>query len=999
MALSSNRRHTFCGMTGGTRVSSPHFVGRREELARLEVLLDSVRTGAGATVLLAGAAGIGKTRTTEELAQRAAALGARVLRGGCVDLDGDVMPYAPFVEMLRSLTRSEGVAMVLELAGPTGDELARLDPSLLVGGGVPEASRASASRLYLALTSLLSGLAQRAPLVVVTEDIHWADSCTRDVLALVVRALPPRVLLLMTMRDDEVPEGDAVFRRFRSQLERSGAHRLDLRPLSRDDQARQISGIVGLPPPRALLDRVYGRADGNPFFAEELLALGDSPDGVPAGVRDLLLARVEALPRDTQRVLRAAAAAGRRVPHRLLAGVCDLEDEALDDALRHAVMHHILVPLSMPVASYQHRHALLREVIADTLLPAESARLHRRLAQTLTADPALGADGAHGVMGRIAHHWHAAGDPDQILVSSVAAGQESERALAFGAALAHYERAIPLVDTVPDADRLVTVPRYRLLWSAAQAAHHAAHPDRAAALIRSAIAACDPEVPIPGDPLMKRLHYAYLHERLGRYLWMSADGQGAMAAYERAVELAPPEPTCWRAATVSGYSQMLMLASRFKEAIPRAEEAITIARSLDNARSTEGHALNNLGVSLAILGDVDTGIEHLLAARTIAEEEFDDVARAIVNLHSVLFDLGRIEEAAAVAIEGIAVTTALGLERRKGVWCRCDAAGALVLLGRCDEARRLLGEALELDPDGIDAVRTHLVFGVLSLQQGDLTAAQRHLDEAHASAGRLVDGQLNGPLFAALVELTACRGDSAAALALAEEGLSRLLPDEDAAYGVPVHAAAATAAADARDAEHVRIWVDRAETAVAADAAHKPAPAAHLLAMRAELQRARGAAAPDAWAEAAAAWERLGVPYRAAYAWWREAEACLAAGSARDAAAAAARAGLETASRIGAQRLVEQLESLVARARLRVVGSSRTERAAPDPFRLTPRERDVLALLAEGRTDRQIGHALFISHRTVERHVSNILAKLGADTRVGAAVMAHAAAPADIGAR
>ena len=216
-----------------------------------------------------------------------------------------------------------------------------------------------------------------------------------------------------------------------------------------------------------------------------------------------------------------------------------------------------------------------------------------------------------------------------------------------------------------------------------------------------------------------RISHAYLHERLGRYLWMAADGQGSMAAYEQAVALLPEGggPTRWRAAVLSGYSQILMLAGRYEESARLAREAIEVARKALGARSIEGHARNNLGVDLACLGRLDDGVAELLLARQIAEEEqddSDDVARAIVNLAAVYRSRGRMAEAAEVAPEGIAVSERLGIERRKGVWCRCDAAEALIALGRYDEARQLLEDAAALVPLGVDALRTDYLTGHLT---------------------------------------------------------------------------------------------------------------------------------------------------------------------------------------------------------------------------------------------------------------------------------------------
>jgi DNA-binding CsgD family transcriptional regulator/tetratricopeptide (TPR) repeat protein len=853
------------------------------------------------------------------------------------------------------------------------------------------------------VTALLEGLARTRPLAVVIEDLHWSDAATRDLLTLLTRNLRGRVLLLASMRTDEIARADPLHR-FVGELERGSTVRVPLPPLDREEQARQVGAILGVPPRPSVIDDIFRRAEGNPLFAEELLAAEADVEGPPDGVRSLFLSRFDGLSPRCRSVLRAASAAGRRASYDLLATVCELDTVEFDEALREASDAHAL-SVSPTSDEIGFRHALLQEAIAGTLLPGERRRLHRRLAEALTARPELSRDGGHGRAERIAHHWEVAGDLPRTLVASLEAARAAERTLAFPAALANYERVIGLLDRVPDTDDLLDRPRFQILWFAAEAAHLAAFPERAAALVSEAISAVDLEDPHHPDVV---LQYAYLHERLGRYRWMAADGEGALTAYERAVELMPTDrPTCWQAAVYGGMGQMQMLSGRSIEAIGWCEEAIRITGLVDDARSTEGHARNSLGVSLAAQGQLDEGIEHLLEARRIAEEEFDDVddiARAIVNLHTVLLDAGRIEEAASVALDGLEIVRGLGLDRRKGIWCRCDAADALISLGRWAEAEQLTDEALSLDPAGVDAVRAHEVRGSLSVQRGELNEADRHLGEALRRAERVTDGQINGPLYAALVELATWRGHPSEAEELAEAGWGRLVHHGDPVLGVPLCAAAVRAAADAvargradrggaavtADLDGARRWLAAAEEAVSADPASKPEPRAHLITARAEFERATGTPDPDAWVAAAAAWDQLGAPHRVAYARWRGAESLLLSGGDRQRATELANEALTTADGLGATRLAAEVRALIRRARLCPSAPASSRRAGGQPpFQLTGREREVLELVASGRTDRQIAEVLFISHRTVERHVSNLLAKLGAATRSEATAIAH----------
>ncbi len=956
---------------GGSRSASRLLVGRDDELARLDALVDEIVAGHRlGTVLVEGPAGIGKTRVVDELGARLQLRGIDVVVGHCVAQGEQMLPYAPVVELLSELVRREGAAAILKAAGPAGPELARLFPALGVGD-VPPLDSARPSRLFQAVSTLLQNLSFRRPLVVVIEDVHWADTSTRELLALLTRQQQGDVVLLLTLRTDESP-APVGLTRYLAELVRRGDHRVALQPLSREQQAHQISDILGVPPHRQLLDEVYARAEGNPFFAEEVLALVQQGDeGLPATVRDLLVARLEALSPATQQVLRTASVIGRTVPHRLLEAVVDVSGERLEEVLRHAVKVHVLLAEGDGLT---FRHALLQEAVAASLLPSEAARTHRRIAEALTQDPGLAGQGAL-VAGRLARHWAEAGDRAQALTASVAAALEACDALAFAESLSHYERALELVEVVPDAEALLDLPRARLLYRAAEVAHLAAHPDRATELVREAIARVDPD-----DP---QLH-GWLHERLGRYLWMSADTQHALASYQRAVELVPAEPpTRGRAAVLSGLSQMLMLTDRYEESEVLAREAIAVAAMVPDGRSVEGHARCNLGVDLTYLGRLDEGIAELREARRIGEEQFDDVddiARAMVNLLATLYDHGRLEQAAELGLESVRVTETLGLQRRKGVWSRCDAAQVLIVLGRWDEAGRLLDDARELLPQGIDSFRTDQVEGQLWLRRGDLDRARTLMERAEAAGSRIIDPHLLCPLFASLVEIAVEQGDDDAAAQWSEDGLRRLGEVQHLAHLGPLLAAAATAHARAVPPRlnDARAVLDRAHELVAA-APERGIPAeVEVLAADAELS---GDSA--AWRDVARAWERLGDPYRTAYARLRVAEILLSTGADRDEAAEHLSVATATARRIGAGGLVSRAEDVGRRARLRV------EAAPENPYRLTSREAEVLGLVADGLSDREIGARLFISHRTVERHVSNLLSKLGAARRSELVATAH----------
>ena len=295
------------------------------------------------------------------------------------------------------------------------------------GPEAPEATAGSVGRLFQACCSLFDSISRERPLVLVIEDLHWADQSTRELLSLLAHQLRGGALLLLTLRTDEAPQDPGVVR-LTAELVRRGDDHVVLQPLTREEQARQLSDILGVPPTRSLLDQVYARAEGNPFFAEELLALNRTGE-LPPTVRDLLLARLDALAPATRQVLRTGAVIGRIIPHDLLEAVADVSGPRLDTALRSAVEEHVLVR-APDIAGYQFRHALLQESIAESLLPGEATRMHRRVAEALEEDPGLAGDTSFAA-GRVARHWYAAGDGARALVASVEAAREAKTALAF----------------------------------------------------------------------------------------------------------------------------------------------------------------------------------------------------------------------------------------------------------------------------------------------------------------------------------------------------------------------------------------------------------------------------------------------------------------------------------------------------------------------------------------------------------------------------------------
>lgn len=465
---------------GPANGSGPHsardgFVGRAAELSRLEAGLDAARAGRGSIVLITGRAGIGKTRLTAALAERARGRGATVLSGRCIQLVGTGLPYLPLVDALRQVG---GFSALSALAGELR-ELPRLVPEL----AGPDASMPadqprtdSRLRLFEEVLAVLERLSVSEPLVLVLEDLHWADESTLDLVVFLAHAVRDRpILLVATYRSEEVRAGEPLHRQAAGLVGAGMAVSLQLDPLGRDELGALLAATSERPLPAELVSAISERSEGNPFFARELLAAAARGDtALPPGLRDVLLTSIARLDPNGRAVLRVAAAAGRDVQYGLLAAVMPLGELELAEALRQAVDHDLLAP-DQAAGSFRFRHELFAEAVYTTLLPGEREVLHERLARALTEDPRLAASRAAAA--EAAQHWAAAGRPVEALVASLQAARDAEAVSGLTEALQHVERVLALWDDVPVAEELAGVALPAVLAWAADLAGVSAQPD------------------------------------------------------------------------------------------------------------------------------------------------------------------------------------------------------------------------------------------------------------------------------------------------------------------------------------------------------------------------------------------------------------------------------------------------------------------------------------------------------------------------------------------
>jgi len=982
------------------RASSPVLVGRAGQLAALDAGLAAARRGDPAAVLVGGEAGIGKSRLVTEFTGQARGAGAQVLAGGCLELGTDGLPFAPFTAVLRELVRDRGAAGVAGLLpGGTTRELARLLPEFGEPAAAADAGEARA-RLFEQVLVLLEQLADEAPVVLVIEDAHWADRSTRDLLAFLIRnqGALEGLLIVVTYRSDELHRTHPL-RPLLAELGRvSWVTRIELGRLSRSDTGELAARLLGHEPGESQLESVYRRTEGNPLFVEALLEGDGLGPGLPESLRDLLVAGVRRLPEETQEVVRVASAGGERIGHALLATVTGLDNTGLTQALRPAVAANVL--LTDP-DGFVFRHALIRESMQQELLPGEGGRLHSRFAEAIGSDPALVPPGRAAA--EQAHHWYAAHDLTRALASAWQAAAESGQALAYAEQLAMLSRVLELWDGVPGAAGQIGTSKLAVLEAAMRAAELAGEFDRGITLARAAL----DEVDVAAEPIRAALLLearGHLKYRLGR-----TDYAGDLQEAARLVPADPP--TAARARVLEALAHDIHHRPggwTDAEFLAHAEEAVAVARQVGDA-ATEAAALTTLACAHPAQ-DMDRIRELLAQSRAVAAQAqaYQPLLHADITESDLLEGLGQHEQAAAVARDGLRAASAYGLARTSGAVLAINLAEPLVSLGRWDEAAEVIERALQLFPPRLNRSSLWRLSGDMAVARGDLPAAADAVSSIRAAlSGIRYKDEYQLPAARLEIELRVAQEQPAAALAVVEGAIGQLTGRPSPRYVWPLllagARAAAAAAADRALTGPAAALLGRLRTEAGQLAADGPAQRAHQLTFAAEVKAARGALAgatrdggPDggrpastraAWDAAAHAWESVGQRYPLALTQLRAAEAALSAGD-RDGGGTRLRRAGTLARELGAQPLGDEIARLARRARI-PLGEPAGNGRPPPQLGLTARELEVLRLVADGQSNRDIANELFISVKTASVHVSNILGKLGVASRGEAAATAH----------
>ena len=644
------------------RVSAGRMVGRDDEIGRLLRLLDDAEAGRSVVALVSGDAGVGKSRLVAEATRLAAGRGFTVLSGQCAEL-GDSVPYLPLADALRGAAQAGAVRDALS----SRPALSMLLPE--GGGGLTiDSDRSGLARqqMFGGVLGLLTELAAAGPVLLVLEDLHWADTSTRDLVTFLSRMLHrERVALIGTYRTDDLHRRHPLRPVVAELLRLPGVIAVDLAPLDPSALAEHLTAAAQGRIGATELNDIMARAEGNAYYAEELLAAsvsGDRPEqSLPAGLAALLLSRVEQLSDAAQQVLRAAAVAGRKADDELVQAASGLVSTEYEAAVREAVTHQLLVPDG--TEGYVFRHALLREAVYGDLLPGERTRLHGTMSALLADEHRLATP---GTAAELAQHCLASHDIPGAFAASIRAGDEAERLGAPAEAHRHYDQALALWERVAEPEKTAGMARGKLGLLSATNAADSGDVDRAVHLLR-------------------RLRHA-LAALAGQgatmtSTWPAGSASGSPSTCGRSTTSRPwprpsrspgprwtrrpREPPTWQyARAVATYANTLLVDDDFDVVREQAEHALAAARAA-NAPWVQADALVTLGFLSNREGRNDEAIKLLTQAHKQAREAkvLGVELRAAYHLARAHLEHGDLTAGGAVAHEGTkrANQTGLGL--------------------------------------------------------------------------------------------------------------------------------------------------------------------------------------------------------------------------------------------------------------------------------------------------------------------------------------------------
>ena len=477
-------------LSGVAPHGTPPLIGRTEELAVLDRAFADACEGRGRLVLLAGEAGIGKTRLASEVATAASRHGAWTAWGRGTEVEG-APPSWFWTQVIRALLAAGEAEELRRALGPGAADIAQIVPEVAELAGEiarpwPTDPAAARFRLYEAVVAFLTRLAARRPLVLVLDDLQWADAPSLELTELLVQKLPDiPVLMVVTYREREAAAASAVPSTLGALARSPVLDRLPLGGLSEAEVGAFVTQATGVEPPGEVVGIVHARTEGNPFYVAELArslaaegALDDpatSGRQVPRGIREVLRRRLAALPDATRTLLGTAAVAGREFALATVAAACDVALGDAMEAVEAGVTAGLVDEDPQTAGGYRFSHVLVRDAMYDEIRGLDRARLHGRLGQALSDRD----DGSLELVGELAHHLYLAAPvvgPDLGIPAAIRAAEAARAALAFEQAETHLRQAIVLVATMApgdDRDRHELQLRLRLGFLISETRGHA----------------------------------------------------------------------------------------------------------------------------------------------------------------------------------------------------------------------------------------------------------------------------------------------------------------------------------------------------------------------------------------------------------------------------------------------------------------------------------------------------------------------------------------------
>jgi DNA-binding CsgD family transcriptional regulator/tetratricopeptide (TPR) repeat protein len=965
--------------------------GRGEERARL---LDAVRDGLNGSpraVLVHGEAGIGKTTLARSVCEQVNLDGAEVLWGQSLRFGAVEAMYHPLVLALeRWLADADEAERASVIDGLPAAAL--ILPSL--GAPPPE----SPSMLMTVVDALLSKVIAHGPTVLVVDDVQWADPATWDALAYLVAGFAHQQLALLTTHRDEAA-GTEQFQHWLGNLRRlPGTEELTLTRLDQDATGDQIAQLLGQRPPTRLVDQVFERSRGNPYFSELLVRRGDLdspelPDDLPDELSHALLDTWRGLSREARETSRILAIGGRPSDLRTLAAVATELGITPDESVREAVDAGVVV---LGGNGAWFRHPLMADVLAESYLPGEAAPVHAAWAAHLIV-PAEGIDELRR-LGDLASHQLRAGYPSEAFAALLQGADLAEKLGARREAADLLARAADLSDVGPDAQDVIG--RARLLERAGEACEQYGRFRDSYRLFRTA----RDLVPVDYDPLWS----SRLSALVARYAFNLGETQTVpLHEIQRVVELSRGDPDSpQHAEALCGLANNLFWSERNDEARRVADDAVAAAhRSGDAAAISFAH-----GVRLHICADTDpqqADLDEALAwEHAVASGDPEDIFWAHCSKQLIASRRGDLRGARDEARSMFERGGPLGLT----VYSSVFLADVLTAMGDLVEADGVVRAGLStIGPPNSEAT-IRLLAGVLAVRRGALEAAHGHLARAYEMRPHL-DERPECEAGAPMAEMLLAQDDAAGAFELIE----RVLPfntidprvlDDLMVLGARAAADLVQQASDGRDQAAVRrhrealTGLMKARATLPGIAFASSCPGDTVQPARAALfaaEQGRADGVDDRvslWRDAVAACETAGLGWEQQVSSWRLAAALVASGASGTSGTEAAellRGVHEYAGRQGAEPLKARVEELAASARISLVAPSLPpSRSVPAAFAgLTAREAEVLAHLMANRTNAEIAQALFISEKTVSVHVSNLLRKTGTESRREVAALAR----------